>query len=157
MSRAPRPDELDPIERASRDEIEALQLARLKDTLQRCYANVPHYRQAFDAKGVHPSDCTVRDTYADKGLVDMWEEQAGFGYSTGIAMALHLPEGRHFMLGVDRDQPLPGDPLELQRTVADLQLFAVMAQDVAMRIFEACMALPAFERAHPRNCPDANA
>jgi DNA-binding CsgD family transcriptional regulator len=38
------------------------------------------------------------------------------------------------MLGVDRDQPLPRDPGELQRTVADLQLFAVHAQDAAMRI-----------------------
>ena len=47
---------LDPIETASRDEIEALQLQRLRWTLQHAYDNVPHYRQAFDAKGVHPSD-----------------------------------------------------------------------------------------------------
>lgn len=75
-----------------------------------------------------------RDTYADKGLVDMWEEQAGFGYRTGIAMALHLPEGRHFQLGVDRDRPLPADAAELQRVVADLQLFAVHAQEAALRL-----------------------
>ncbi|MEJ8848925.1 phenylacetate--CoA ligase PaaK [Variovorax rhizosphaerae] len=49
-------DLLDPIERASRDEIAALQLQRLKATLQNVYDNVPHYRQAFDAKGVHPDD-----------------------------------------------------------------------------------------------------
>ncbi|MEJ8824622.1 phenylacetate--CoA ligase PaaK [Variovorax humicola] len=49
-------DLLDPIERASRDEITALQLKRLKVTLDHVYANVPHYRQAFDAKGVHPDD-----------------------------------------------------------------------------------------------------
>ncbi len=73
-------------------------------------------------------------TYVHKGAGELWEEQASFGYVTGIAMALHMPEGRHFMLGVDRDLPLPNDPLELQRTVADLQLFAVHAQDVAMRI-----------------------
>lgn len=47
---------LDPIERASRDEITALQIQRLKATLQRVYENVPHYRKAFDAKGVHPDD-----------------------------------------------------------------------------------------------------
>ncbi|HYP32759.1 MAG TPA: phenylacetate--CoA ligase PaaK [Burkholderiaceae bacterium] len=52
-----RPAELDPIERASRDEIAALQLARLRATLEHVYANVPHYRRAFDEKGVHPSDC----------------------------------------------------------------------------------------------------
>jgi len=51
-----RPVELDPIERASRDEIAALQLARLRETLAHVYANVPHYRRAFDDKGVHPDD-----------------------------------------------------------------------------------------------------
>jgi phenylacetate-CoA ligase len=49
-------DLLDPIERASRDEITALQIQRLRDTLNRVYENVPHYRKAFDAKGVHPDD-----------------------------------------------------------------------------------------------------
>jgi phenylacetate-CoA ligase len=49
-------DLLDPIERASRDEITALQIRRLRDTLHRVYENVPHYRKAFDARGVHPDD-----------------------------------------------------------------------------------------------------
>ncbi|CAM4217411.1 phenylacetate--CoA ligase PaaK [Comamonas aquatilis] len=44
------------IETASRDEIEALQLQRLRWTLQHAYDHVPHYRQAFDAAGVHPAD-----------------------------------------------------------------------------------------------------
>ncbi len=52
----PRPGELDPIETASRDEIAALQLQRLKDTLQRTYAQVPHYRRKFEQAGVHPDD-----------------------------------------------------------------------------------------------------
>lgn len=47
---------LDPIEHASRDEIQALQLKRLKWTLDHAYRNVPHYRRAFDAAGVHPDD-----------------------------------------------------------------------------------------------------
>ncbi|ARP95692.1 phenylacetate--CoA ligase PaaK [Bordetella genomosp. 13] len=47
---------LDPIEHASRDEIEALQLERLKWTLNHAYQNVPHYKRAFDAAGVHPDD-----------------------------------------------------------------------------------------------------
>jgi phenylacetate-CoA ligase len=54
---------LDPIEIASRDEIEALQLERLKWSLRHAYDNVAHYRQAFDAKGVHPGDL--------KGLDDL--------------------------------------------------------------------------------------
>ena len=55
-AREPRPGDLEPIERASRDELAALQLARLQATLQRAYDKVPHYRAAFDAAGVHPGD-----------------------------------------------------------------------------------------------------
>jgi phenylacetate-CoA ligase len=53
---APRKEDLDPIEIASRDEIAALQLNRLKWSLRHAYDNVAHYRQAFDAAGVHPGD-----------------------------------------------------------------------------------------------------
>ncbi|HWB46169.1 MAG TPA: phenylacetate--CoA ligase, partial [Hyphomicrobiaceae bacterium] len=52
----PRREDLEPIEIASREEIAALQLRRLKVTLARAYANVPHYRAAFDAVGAHPGD-----------------------------------------------------------------------------------------------------
>ncbi len=53
------PDEaiLDPAERMSVDELRALQLERLQWTLRHAYEEVPHYRQAFDAAGVHPDDC----------------------------------------------------------------------------------------------------
>ncbi len=44
------------IESASRDEIAALQLLRLKSTLDRVYVSVPHYRNAFERAGVHPED-----------------------------------------------------------------------------------------------------
>ena len=47
---------LDPIETASRDEISALQLDRLKWSLRHAYANVPHYKAAFDDAGIHPGD-----------------------------------------------------------------------------------------------------
>ncbi len=53
---SPRPGDLDPIETASRDEIMALQLARLKWSVRHAYDNVPHTRAAFDAAGVHPDD-----------------------------------------------------------------------------------------------------
>src|SRR3954462_16042320 len=49
--------DLEPIERASADELRALQLDRLGWSLRHAYANVPHYRAAFDAAGVHPDDC----------------------------------------------------------------------------------------------------
>ena len=49
-------DELEPIEKASRDELCALQLRRLKQTLELACERVPHYRRAFEAAGVHPGD-----------------------------------------------------------------------------------------------------
>ena len=49
-------DELDPIETASLDELRSLQTERLRATLQHTYANVRHYREAWDAAGVHPDD-----------------------------------------------------------------------------------------------------
>jgi phenylacetate-CoA ligase len=48
---------LEPIERASVDELRALQLKRLQATLRHAYANSPVYRAKFDAAGVHPDDC----------------------------------------------------------------------------------------------------
>ena len=55
--KVPGPGELEPIERASSDELQALQLRRLQHTLRRAYEHVAHYRRAFDAAGVHPGDC----------------------------------------------------------------------------------------------------
>ena len=52
----PDPKTLDPIERASRDEITALQTERMKWSLRHAYDNVETYRKKFDAAGVHPSD-----------------------------------------------------------------------------------------------------
>lgn len=47
---------LDPIEIASRDEISALQLERMKWSLRHAYDNVPFYKSSFNAAGVHPDD-----------------------------------------------------------------------------------------------------
>ena len=90
-----------------------------------------------------------QSTYLGVGAGDLWEHQASFGYCTGIAMALHLPDGKHFVFGVDRDRPLPDDPDELQRLVADLQLFAVHAQDAAMRI----LVPPEYQPERPKLTP----
>jgi len=49
-------DSPEAIELASRDEIAALQLTRLRWSLQHAYDNVAHYRKAFAARGVHPAD-----------------------------------------------------------------------------------------------------
>jgi len=55
-SKKPLPGELDPIETASRDEISALQLERLKWSVRHTYDNVAPYRAKCEAKGVHPDD-----------------------------------------------------------------------------------------------------
>jgi DNA-binding CsgD family transcriptional regulator len=89
-------------------------------------------------------------TYVREGLGDKWEEQAQFGYSAGIALALHMPEGRHFFLGIDRDKPVPADAGELTRVVADLQLFAVYAQDAALRILLPTLQNPSQPALTPR-------
>lgn len=73
-------------------------------------------------------------TYVGASFVEQWEVQAPHGYRTGISLALHLPEGRHFMLGVASSSELPEEPSDLTRLVADVQLFAVYAQEAAFRI-----------------------
>jgi phenylacetate-CoA ligase len=56
VQRIPAPSDLEPIERASRDELQALQLQRMQWSLRHAYDNVPHYRAAFEQAGVHPDD-----------------------------------------------------------------------------------------------------
>ena len=85
----PAPGELEPIERASRDELQALQLRRLQSTLKQAYERVAHYRQAFDAAGVHPSDCRT--------LADL----AKFPYTTKADLRANYPFG---MFAVPRTQ-----------------------------------------------------
>ena len=58
------PPELEPIEKASIDELRALQLERLKWSVRHAYENVPHYRKAFDDKGVHPDDLKTLEDLA---------------------------------------------------------------------------------------------
>lgn len=56
MTREVISDELESIEKASIDELRALQLERMQKSLHHAYENSPHYRKAFDAHGVHPSE-----------------------------------------------------------------------------------------------------
>jgi DNA-binding CsgD family transcriptional regulator len=73
-------------------------------------------------------------TYVNEHAGDLWEDMAAFGYKTGIAMALHLPRGLHFLLGVDRERALPEDDLRLTRMIADFHLLAAHAQIAALRL-----------------------
>ena len=47
---------LEKIEKASQDELQALQLRRMQWSLAHAYNNVAHYKKTFDAAGVHPRD-----------------------------------------------------------------------------------------------------
>jgi DNA-binding CsgD family transcriptional regulator len=72
--------------------------------------------------------------YVTEGAADLWEQQAVFGYRSGVSVALHAPGGRHFYLGVDREEALPSDAVSVTRLMADLQLLAVYAQETAARV-----------------------
>lgn len=75
-------------------------------------------------------------TYTDAGAGDLWDIQAPFGYRSGVAVALHLPGARHFLLGVDRDQRLPTGSKQLSRLLADVHLMAVHAQAAAVKLLK---------------------
>ncbi|MEO5698404.1 MAG: phenylacetate--CoA ligase PaaK [Burkholderiaceae bacterium] len=113
----PAPDELEPIETASRDEIGALQLQRLKATLNHAYANVAHYRRSFDAHGVHPDDL--------KSLADL----AKFPFTVKSDLRDNYPFG---MFAVPRERVVrlhassgtTGKPTVVGYTQADIDTWA---------------------------------
>lgn len=76
--------------------------------------------------------------YVACDAADVWETQAEFGYKTGVALALRLPVGRHFLFGVDRDRPLSADQTQLTRTLADISLLASFCLDAALRCLDQC-------------------
>jgi phenylacetate-CoA ligase len=117
MKKRPDPEELEPIERASRDELQALQLQRLQWSLSHAYENVAHYRKAFDAKGVHPSDC--------RSLADI----ARFPFTTKADLRANYPFG---MFAVPRTQVVrvhassgtTGKPTVVGYTQRDIDIWA---------------------------------
>lgn len=75
--------------------------------------------------------------YVLKDAADMWEIQAAHGYRTGLTVALHLTNRRHFILGLDRETPLPKEDEDVTALLASIQLLAVHAQDAALRLIGA--------------------
>ena len=113
----PAPGDLEPIETASRDEVTALQLERLQETLQRVYANVPHYRQSFDAAGVHPADL--------KSLADL----AKFPFTTKKDLRENYPFGlfavpREQVARVHASSGTTGKPTVVGYTLGDIDRWA---------------------------------
>jgi phenylacetate-CoA ligase len=122
--KAPKPGELEAIETASRDELQALQLQRLQATLQRAYEHVPHYRQAFDAKGVHPSDCRT--------LADL----AKFPFTAKADLRANYPFGlfavpRERVVRIHASSGTTGKPTVVGYTQADIDTWAhLMARSI---------------------------
>ena len=115
---------LDAAERMSRDELVKLQLTRLQDTLYHAYEQVPHYRAAFDAAGVHPSDLHT--------LADL----AHFPFTTKADLRENYPFG---MFAVPADQVrrihassgTTGRPTVVGYTQTDLDAWAdLMARSI---------------------------
>ena len=69
-SKQPRREELEPIERASRDEMQAIQLERLRWSLGHAYRNVPHYKRAFDRAGARLAAPADRLGRVSRGGID---------------------------------------------------------------------------------------
>jgi DNA-binding CsgD family transcriptional regulator len=74
------------------------------------------------------------DTYFLNNSSQVWEEQAVYGYKSGIAMALHLPHGKHFLLGIDRDAQINKKSRAFEGLVSEFMTFATFAQAAAFEL-----------------------
>lgn len=118
---APNKSDLDPIEIASRDEIESTQLDRMRHSLLHAYSNVDHYKKAFDEKGVHPDDL--------KSLADL----AKFPFTIKQDLRDNYPFG---MFAVPRDKlnrihassGTTGQPTVVGYTANDLKMWNSVMQ-----------------------------
>jgi phenylacetate-CoA ligase len=111
---------LDPVTRASLDELRALQVERLRWTLSHAYANVAHYKTAIDAAGVHPDDI--------KDLTDL----AKLPFTTKETLRDNFPFGlfavpRERVLRVHASSGTTGKPTVVGYTERDLDTWAVVA------------------------------
>ncbi len=122
--KTPRPGDLEPIETASRDALMALQLERLRWSLEHAYGNVAHYRQAFDRAGVQPRDLHSLD------------DLARFPFTVKADLRQHYPFG---MFAVPREQVVrihassgtTGKPTVVGYTRNDIDTWAtVMARSI---------------------------
>ena len=117
-------DQPEPIEKAGVDELRALQRERLRWSLGHAYENVPHYRRAFDAAGVHPGDL--------KELADL----AKFPFTTKADLRANYPFGM-FAVPMDRivrvhaSSGTTGKPTVVGYTKEDIATWsAVMARSI---------------------------
>ncbi len=114
----------EPIETVSKDELAAVQLERMKATLAHSYANVDHYRAAFDAAGVSPSD------------LESLEDLANFPFLVKEDLRKHYPFGmfavpRSDVVRVHASSGTTGQPTVVGYTRDDVDMWAtVMARSI---------------------------
>ena len=109
--------ELEPIERASAEELRALQLERLQWSLRHAYENVAHYRQSFNAAGVHPGDL--------RSLEDL----ARFPFLTKQDFRANYPFGlfavpRERVVRIHASSGTTGKPTVVGYTARDIDIWA---------------------------------
>jgi phenylacetate-CoA ligase len=117
---APFPSELDPEERMSRDELEALQLSRLQETVRRAYRNVPLYRDKFDAIGIHPND--IKELADLRHLPFTTKEDLRRTYPFGM---LAVP--KEDLVRIHASSGTTGQPTVVAYTAGDLDRWATIA------------------------------
>lgn len=108
---------LDDAERASRDEIIALQVARLKTTLHHAYKNVPFYKRQFDEAGVHPDD------------LHQLSDLAKFPFTVKNDLRDHYPFGlfavpKEKLVRIHGSSGTTGKPIVVGYTKADIDMWA---------------------------------
>ena len=113
------------VERMPRPQLDALRLARLQASLAHAYANVPHYRQAFDAAGIKPEDCT--------GLADL----ARFPFTVKTDLRDNYPFGlfavpRQQVVRLHASSGTTGRPTVVGYTAGDIDRWCdLMARSMA--------------------------
>ncbi len=115
---------LDAIETASRDEIAALQRERLGWTLRHAYANVAHYRAAFDRAGVHPDDFRTLDDLAKFPFTSKQDLRANYPFGM-----FAVP--REKLARVHASSGTTGKPTVVGYTAKDIETWAhVVARSI---------------------------
>lgn len=112
------------IETASIDELQGLQLERMRKTLQHAYDNVEFYKKSFDAKGVHPEDL--------RELADL----AKFPFTTKKDLRDHYPFGlfatpMEDVVRIHASSGTTGKPTVVGYTKNDIEVWAsVVARSI---------------------------
>ncbi len=122
----PRPDLYDDAERWSVDELRSHQLDRLRGSLTHAYDNVPHYREAFDAKGFDPRALTSLDDLRHAPFTTKAELRANYPFGM-FAVPREQVSRVHASSGTTGRPTVVGYTAEDVRTWASLMARSIRA------------------------------